>query len=506
MQEKQISVVKKAATAYRGELLVIPVMQDNFGGYMPGLAAELLAGLAGYGEFSGKSEQCLLLYPPFATGLAASLRCRRLLFVGLGGAGDDDRDLLHERLRLAGGAVAAQCKAARVEELALCAGCDALSGPQTALLLEGLLLGDYRFLKYKTPDPDEPSYDGIKTIAILAARGVAALKHETDRVARAAAAVHVARDMANEPGNGWTASHFARYAEDLAGRLDISCSILEKEDMAALGMGGILAVNQGSLQPPKMVILHYRPDQATETILLVGKGLTFDSGGISLKPAQGMMDMKYDMCGGAAVLAAMEVIATERPRVGVVAIVPSTDNMVSGGALKPGDVITHYGGVTAEIESTDAEGRLLLADALAYGIEKYAPTCAIDVATLTGSMIFALGHHYCGFMSNDQRLSEKLASLGRACGEPLWRMPLDEAYKKQLKSEVADMKNTGGKAAGCVTAAEYLHRFVGTTPWAHLDIAGTAWNFTEKSYVPKGPSGFGVRVLIELVRNWQAGR
>ncbi len=506
MREKHISVVKKAPTAYKGELLVIPVMQNNSGGYMPGLAAELLAGLAGYGEFSGKSEQCLLLYPPFGTGMAASLRCRRLLFVGLGAAGDDDRHLLHERLRLAGGAVAAQCKAARVEELALCDGCDALSGPEAALLLEGLLLGDYRFLKYKTPDPDEPSYHGIMTIEVLAARGIAALQRETARVARAAAAVHAARDMANEPGNGWTASHFARYAEDLARRLDISCSILEKEDMAALGMGGILAVNQGSLQPPKMVILHYRPDKATETILLIGKGLTFDSGGISLKPAQGMMDMKYDMCGGAAVLAAMEVIAAERPPVGVVAIIPSTDNMINGGALKPGDVITHYGGVTAEIESTDAEGRLLLADALAYGIEQYAPACAIDVATLTGSMIFALGHHYCGFMSNDQRLSEKLASLGRTCGEPLWRMPLDEAYKKQLKSEVADMKNTGGKAAGCVTAAEYLHRFVGSTPWAHLDIAGTAWNFTEKSYVPKGPSGFGVRVLIELVRNWKAGR
>ena len=177
--------------------------------------------------------------------------------------------------------------------------------------------------------------------------------------------------------------------------------------------------------------------------------------------------------------------------------------MINGGALKPGDIITQFGGVTTEIESTDAEGRLLLADALAYGIEKFAPVCVIDLATLTGSMIFALGHHYCGFMSNDDRLAEKLLGIGKFCSEPLWRMPLDETYKKQLKSEVADLKNTGGKPAGCVTAAEYLHHFVGNTPWAHLDIAGTAWNFTEKSYVPKGPSGFGVRILLELVRTWK---
>jgi leucyl aminopeptidase len=270
-------------------------------------------------------------------------------------------------------------------------------------------------------------------------------------------------------------------------------------------MGGILAVNKGSEEPPKLVILEYNPEKYTDTVLLVGKGLTFDSGGISLKPAKGMMDMKYDMCGGAAVLAAVEAIAREKLKVKVVALVPSTDNMAGGGAVKPGDIITHYGGITSEIENTDAEGRLILADALVYGIEKFQPTCVIDLATLTGAVIIALGHHYSGLLSNNDRLAEKLLEAGQVCGEPLWRLPLGKMFAKQLESKVADTKNTGGRPAGCITAAEYLHQFVGEVPWAHLDIAGTAWDFTEKSYIPKGPSGVGVRTLIELFRRWEKG-
>jgi leucyl aminopeptidase len=214
------------------------------------------------------------------------------------------------------------------------------------------------------------------------------------------------------------------------------------------------------------------------------------------------MDMKYDMCGGAAVLAAMAVIAVEKPKVRVVALIPSSDNMAGGGALKPGDVIRHYGGLTSEIENTDAEGRLLLGDAIAYGIEKYQPACVIDLATLTGSVVIALGHHYSGLMSNSDRLVDMLIGAGALSGEPLWRLPLGEMYVKQLESQVADMKNTGGRYGGAITAAEYLHQFVGETPWAHVDIAGTAWDFTEKSYIPKGPSGIGVRTLVELIRRW----
>jgi leucyl aminopeptidase len=274
--------------------------------------------------------------------------------------------------------------------------------------------------------------------------------------------------------------------------------------MKKLGMGGILAVNQGSALPPKLVILEYTTAKKNPTLMFVGKGLTFDSGGVSLKPAAGMEDMKYDMCGGAAVLAAMQAVAEEKPPgVNIVALVPATDNMSGSAALKPGDVITHYNGKTSEVVNTDAEGRLILADALAYGIKRFKPDAVIDLATLTGAVIVGLGHHRTGLLSNDDELAEKILAAGDWSGEPLWRLPLGPEYTKQLKSEVADLKNVGGKSAGTITAASYLQEFVGETSWAHLDIAGTAWGFTEKSYIDKkGPSGTGVRTLLTLVRHW----
>jgi leucyl aminopeptidase len=238
--------------------------------------------------------------------------------------------------------------------------------------------------------------------------------------------------------------------------------------------------------------------------MLVGKGLTFDSGGISLKPAAGMEDMKYDMCGGAAVLCAMQAIAEEKPKnLNVVALVPATENLSGASAIKPGDIITHFGGKTSEVINTDAEGRLILADALAYGIKTYSPDAVIDLATLTGAVIVGLGHHRTGLLATDDTLVKKIIAAGDRAGEPLWRLPLGPEYSKQIESRVADIRNIGGKGAGTITAAAYLQEFVGDTPWAHLDIAGTAWNFTEKSYVPKGPSGIGVRTLIELIRNWR---
>jgi len=289
----------------------------------------------------------------------------------------------------------------------------------------------------------------------------------------------------------------------LAKKYSLKCTVLDKDDMKRLGMGGILAVNQGSTEPPRMVILEYRPIEKSQTLLVVGKGLTFDSGGISLKPPAGMEDMKYDMCGGAAVMALMQAIGEERPDLGVVAIVPATDNMAGGAALKPGDIITHYNGLTSEIVNTDAEGRLILADALAYGVEKFTPDYVVDLATLTGAVIIGLGHHRTGLLGNNDELAGRLLAAGERCAEPLWRLPLGKEYTKQIESQVADIKNTGGKSAGTITAAAYLQKFVGETPWVHLDIAGTAWEFTEKSYIPKGPSGTGVRTLLELVRRWK---
>lgn len=508
MKNTKLVVSTKKVEEYAGDLLVILVALDDQGlcvgddHFRP-----LLESLAQYKEFSGKKDEQIQLYPPFGQ-LAGKLKCQRLLLIGLGCLSDiTDINVKNELLRTAGGTIAAQCKSCKAVNVGIYV--PAYSGlPDTAIsefLSEGILLGDYRFLKYKTQKKDEDAYPGLARIELLATTHIKAIRRSAAKASNSANSVITARDMANEPGNGWTPSHFAQYAKELAENLQLHCTILEKKDMVDLGLGGILAVNQGSEEAPKVVVLEYAPRQKGETILLVGKGLTFDSGGISLKPAQGMMDMKYDMCGGAAVLAAMEAIGREKPAVRVVAIVPATDNMAGGGALKPGDIITHYGGITTEIESTDAEGRLILADALAYGIEKFQPDCVIDLATLTGSVIFALGHHYCGLLSNNDQLAGQLIAAGMACAEPLWRLPLGELYLKQIKSQVADIKNTGGKPAGCITAAEYLHQFVGKTPWAHLDIAGTAWNFTEKTYIPKGPSGFGVRLLIEFLRRWKSG-
>ncbi|GAB6192447.1 leucyl aminopeptidase [Desulfocastanea catecholica] len=509
MKITKVVVAKKKAEQYAGELLVTFVARNAEGDLVgDSLLKPLLPSLHGFKEFSAKKEQYFQMYPSVSP-IKGLPPCKRLLLLGLGDiTAMSDPSEISELLRTAGGIIAGQCKRNMVATAGI--NIPELESLNEALVgeyvTEGILLGAYQFLKYQKKDDDV--YPGLKKIEFFSHEhgNRSDIGKGIDKGVSGALAVCAARDMANEPGNCWTPWHFADSAKKIAKELKLKCTILEKSDMTRLAMGGILAVNKGSEEAPKMVILEYNRQKNVDTVLLVGKGLTFDSGGISLKPAQGMMDMKYDMCGGAAVLAAMEAIARERPEVNVVAIVPSTDNMAGGGAVKPGDVITHYGGITSEIENTDAEGRLILADAIAYGIEKYQPACVIDLATLTGAVIIALGHHYSGLLSNNDQLAARLVAAGKMCCEPLWRLPLGEMYAKQIKSKVADIKNTGGKPAGSITAAEYLHKFVGEVPWAHLDIAGTAWDFTEKSYMPGGPSGVGVRTLIELLRSWENGK
>ncbi len=507
MKSTKITVSKKK-NEYAGDLLVAFIGLDEEGDFVgEEMLQPMFESLRQYQEFSGKAEEHILLYPPF-TSLRCALSCRRLLLIGLGKfQAIADAGERNDTLRIAGGIIASQCKDHKIDEAGVALpGFVGSADSAAEFLAEGILLGDYRFVKYKTKKKDEEAFLGLKRIEFFTDKNATALRAGIARAGNSALAACTARDMANEPANGWTPEHFAEYARNLAASLGLKCTVLEKLQLAEMGMGGIIAVNQGSETPPKLVILEYQPKtKVAETILLVGKGLTFDSGGVSLKPAQGMMDMKYDMCGGAAVITAMEAVAREKPEIRVVAIVPATDNMAGGGALKPGDVITHYGGLTAEIESTDAEGRLILADALAYGIEKYQPDCVIDVATLTGAVVVALGHHFAGLLSNNDLLAERIVAAGEHCGEPYWRLPMGEMYRKQLKSTIADAKNTGGKYGGAITAAEYLRQFTGKVPWAHLDIAGTAWDFTEKSYIPKGPSGFGVRTLITLIRQWKKG-
>ena len=460
------------------------------------------------GDFFGKEGQLYQFYPADSKKDKGGIKARRVLVIGLGKIEDLDHEK-REQLRIAGGTATTQarkCKAMKV--LAVLPDVSDLAAISAAeSLAEGLVLSNYQFAKYKKPSNEDDKPFLVKEF-IISGPGMSssALRRGIKRGSVAASSACVARDMASEPGNSWTPVQFAEYGKKLARKTTLSCTVLNKTDMKKLGMGGILAVNQGSAVPPKLVVIQYKTEKTNPTLMLVGKGLTFDSGGISLKPAAGMEDMKYDMCGGAAVLSAMEAIAHEKPAgVNIVALVPATDNMSGPAAVKPGDIITLYNGKTCEVVNTDAEGRLILADALAYGIDKFNPDAVVDLATLTGAVIVGLGHHMTGLLSNNDNLVAQIVTAGEKSGEPLWRLPLGLEYSKQLKSEVADMKNVGGKGAGTITAAAFLQEFVGDTPWAHLDIAGTAWGFTEKSYVPsKGPSGIGVRTLLSLVRNWKS--
>ncbi len=458
------------------------------------------------GDFSGKEGEVFYFYPlQSGKGKGAGFAAKRVMLVGMGKLSEE----LHqqsEQLRIAGGQCVIKSRSLKCNDMlvVLPETFDLSAGKVAENLSEGLLLANYNFSKYKNKDEEEGQGIVIKRI-FLHRSGMSEAKicQGMQRGCRAATAALAARDMAHEPGNKWTSVNFADYSQMLSEKSGLHCRIIEKQEMNKLGMGGILGVNQGSKVPPKMVVLEYISKKKNPTLMIVGKGLTFDSGGISLKPAAGMEDMKYDMCGGAAVLGAMQVIAEENPEhINVVALIPATDNMSGSAAIRPGDIITHCNGKTTEVINTDAEGRLILADALAYGVKTFEPDAIVDLATLTGAVIFGLGHHRTGLLSNDDHLAESVAKAGQTVGEPVWRLPLDKEYTKQLKSDIADLKNVGGRAAGTITAAAFLQEFVNEIPWVHLDIAGTAWNFTEKSYIPKGPSGTGVRTLVQLVRNW----
>ena len=494
-----LQLSKVGPKAYVGDLLVYLVRQPGkgFPRCASGAVDEAVRRVHALGDFSGKDGEHLLFYPD--KGMDGKPVAKRILVVGLG------KDALtRELFRKAGGTIASLAMKSKARELLLVVpdlACDMIEMVEG--VSEGLVLGAYRFKKYKTQKDPDASGEMLRRIALYASnsKGLAKALKLGEIAAQSACQ---ARDMANEPASHWTPGHFSEYGRQLAADHGMACTVLDQARMKKLGLGGILGVSQGSSCPPEMVILEYAVKPSAPTLLLVGKGLTFDSGGISLKPSAGMEEMKYDMCGGAAVLCAMQAVAQARFNgLNLVAIVPATENLPGPAALKPGDVITQYGGKTVEVVNTDAEGRLILADALAYGIKKYKPDMVIDVATLTGAVIIGLGHHRTGLLSNNDDLCDRLLAAGERSGEPLWRLPLDQEYTKQLKSEIADLKNVGKKDGGAITAAAFLKEFVGETPWAHLDIAGTAWDFTEKSYIPKGPSGIAVRTLFDFVRNWK---
>jgi leucyl aminopeptidase len=313
---------------------------------------------------------------------------------------------------------------------------------------------------------------------------------------------NLTRYLSDLPSAVGTPSVFEKNLKEIKG---LKVTALGRDDFIKLGMGGLEGVSRGAHEPAKLLVAEYG-DTKLPAIMFVGKGITFDSGGISIKPAEGMGEMKFDKCGAAAVLGAMKAISELKIKAHVVGLMPLTENMPGGGAYKPGEILRHYNGVTSEVISTDAEGRLVLADALAYGIKEYNPSSVIDLATLTGACIVALGNNIAGMMGNNNDLQEKVKEASRNSWEKLWPLPLDDEFKEQIKSDVADIKNTGGRPAGAETAGAFLSHFVGNVPWVHLDIAGTAWKqqkSAKKSYLGEGATGFGTRLLVEFAESAQ---
>jgi leucyl aminopeptidase len=362
-------------------------------------------------------------------------------------------------------------------------------------IAEGALLGLYSFTKYKKPE-----YKDIEEVLIVVREKekVPILESAIGKAKLVAEATSLARNMVNEPANYMTPTRMAEVAKEIADKYNLEFKVLDREGMEAMGMGALLGVAKGSNQPPKLITLSYNGDKHSEKAFgFLGKGITFDSGGISIKASEGMEEMKDDMAGAAAVMTAVGAIAQLKPKINVTAIIPATENLPSGTAFKPGDVLKAMNGKTIEVISTDAEGRLILADALSYA-QKLGLSPLIDLATLTGACRVALGTLYSGLFGNDQDLANKVLKAAERTGERMWQMPMPEEYKEQNKSEIANVKNTGNRYAGAITAALFLAEFVANIPWVHIDIAGTAFSAKENGYIVKGATGVGVRTLVEL--------
>ncbi|MCX8043283.1 MAG: leucyl aminopeptidase [Desulfobacterota bacterium] len=428
----------------------------------------------------------------------------RVLLVGLG----KQEDVTLDRLR---GACAAGARAVRErngDRIGLPV--DFIEHPAFPLpekiraYVEGVRLGLYRFRQFKTCHHDNSGHDpDVCTIYVGDLRHRLAVHTEVAKASSIADAVCLARDLVNMPANAATPSYLAAQARTLAKRWGLRCTVITPRGARQLGMNAFLSVARGSDEPPRFIVLEYRPRTMCRhrPIVLIGKAVTFDSGGISLKPSQDMDEMKTDMAGGAAVLATVQASAALKLPLHIVGIIPAAENLPSGHALKPGDVVTTMAGITVEIITTDAEGRLMLADALTYA-QRYKPAALIDIATLTGGCIVALGNHATGLMGTDRALLHKIQQSADATGERVWELPLWQEYGELLKSDVADIKNAAGRPAGAITAGCFLKQFAGTTPWAHLDIAGTAWTKKALPYIPKGATGIGVRLLTHVLEHW----
>ncbi|KFE67174.1 leucyl aminopeptidase [Hyalangium minutum] len=486
-----------------GALLVIPLLDGDLGDTAStaltaadkALEGKLRAAATQEG-FKGKAEQSLVL------NTLGTLAAERVLLLGLGSRGK----FTHEVLRQAAGRAAKTAQKLKVQELTFVVP-EALAAPEAVrAIAEGLLLGVYKFDRYKTGGPkEEKKAPGLGTVKLVVSGDGKSpeLQAAVELGRRVAEATNWARDLVNEPPNVVDPDRLAQAAQEVAKATGIKATIGGRKEIERLKMGMFLGVAQGSAHEPRLIHLAYIPknpkDAKRAPLALVGKAITFDSGGLSLKPADSMIDMKTDMAGSAAVLGAMRVIGELAPPFPVHAFVGACENMPSGTAYRPGDILTSRLGKTVEITNTDAEGRLVLGDILTWAVE-HKPAAIVDLATLTGACVIALGNYIVGAFGDNDGAMEEVLKAAKAAGEEFWRMPVTELQKDALRSEVADMKNAGERWGGAINAALFLKEFVGDTPWVHLDIAGPSTSPKERGYFNKGATGVGLRTLVELVR------
>jgi leucyl aminopeptidase len=456
---------------------------------LPAETRGLLGELEASGELTGKAYECTLVHRP------AGLVARRLLVVG---GGKKDKFSPHQLRRIVGTAVR-HLRARGGHDVSWLTGDLSTGAGALQVAVEGAILADYDADRYRTERNSERFMDRLDLVT-GGSEPMEPIRAAVERGCVIAEAQNFTRSLVNEPSNKMTPSLLAQHATDLAARWGLECNVFGPEDIQRMKMGALWSVAQGSEEPPRLIVLRYSHPEAPESpvVGLIGKGITFDTGGISIKPAENMHEMKTDMAGGATMLGVMQAIAQLKPKVHVVTVVPATENMPSGRAYKPGDVITSMSGKTIEVLNTDAEGRLVLADALTFA-KQQGCTVLIDAATLTGAVTVALGNITTGVFGWNKEWVNRVLSSAAAAGDRMWELPVDEEYRDLYKSQIADLANTGGRYGAAIVGAMFVGEFAGETPWVHLDIAGTRWSNEEKPYLGKGPTGSPVRTLVDLL-------
>ena len=483
---KEINVQAVAVAVFKGEKAdqgLLKTLDDAVAGLISSaIKTEVFAGNTGetaYFHLSGKG-----------------LKAGRLLLIGCG-----ERDAFQSaQITQMAGTAARFLRSKNAKTIAIAPRAEGEAGKVAQTVIVGAIMSLFELDKYRTKDKEDRQ---LERIAVVIEGGdQKTLQQGAERGRIIGEATNFTRDLANEPGGFLTPTILAERAQKVAKQFGLTIDVLDQRRMEKLGMGSLLGVSRGSEEPPKLIVMKYEPRKANKRghglLALVGKGITFDSGGISLKPGENMELMKYDMTGAATVIGAMQAIAQLKPSIPVLGVAPCSENLPSGKATKPGDILTAMTGKTIEVINTDAEGRLVLADAIAYA-KKLGATQVIDMATLTGAVSIALGDVNTAILGTDQTLIDEVIAAGKHVGEKFWQLPLDDEYTKQIKSDIADIKNIGGKKAGTITAAAFLKEFADDISWAHLDIAGTAWGDTAQPYRSKGPTGVAVRTLIEFV-------